>query len=59
MATHSSIPACQIPRMEEPGGCSPWDHNEFDTTDWAHTQNILSNKYHKVTKKNTVATYTC
>ena len=24
MATHSSIPAWEIPRMEEPGGYSPW-----------------------------------
>ena len=24
MATHSSIPAWEIPRTEEPGGLSPW-----------------------------------
>ena len=24
MATHSSIPAWEIPWTEEPGGCSPW-----------------------------------
>ena len=26
MATHSSVLAWRIPRTEEPGGCSTWDH---------------------------------
>ena len=26
MSTHSSIPAWEIPWMEEPGGYSPWSH---------------------------------
>ena len=32
MATHSSILACRIPWTEEPGGFSPWGHEESDTT---------------------------
>ena len=32
MATHSSILACKIPWIEEPGGLySPWGHRESDT----------------------------
>ena len=33
MATHSSILAWEIPRKEEPGGCSPWGHKEMDITE--------------------------
>ena len=33
MATHSSILAWRIPWTGEPGGYSPWDHNESDTTE--------------------------
>ena len=33
MATHSSIPAWRIPWTEEPGGCSPWGHNESGMTE--------------------------
>ena len=32
LATLSSILAWRIPRPEEPGGYSPWDHKELDTT---------------------------
>ena len=32
MATHCSILAWRIPWMEEPGGNSPWDRTESDTT---------------------------
>ena len=33
MTTHSSILAQRIPWTEEPGGCSPWGHQEPDTTE--------------------------
>ena len=33
MATHSSIPAWEIPWTEEPGVCSTWSHKELDTTE--------------------------
>ena len=33
MATYSSILAWKIPWREEPGGYSPWDHKELDTTE--------------------------
>ena len=33
MATPSSILAWRIPWTEEPGGYSPWDHKESDTTE--------------------------
>ena len=36
MATHSSILAWRIPQSEEPGGYSPWNHRESDTTEHAH-----------------------
>ena len=32
-ATHSSILAWIIPWTEEPGGLSPWDCKELDTTE--------------------------
>ena len=32
MATHSSVLAWRIPWTEEPGGYSPWGHEESDTT---------------------------
>ena len=35
VATHSSILAWRIPWTEEPGGLSPWDHKELDTTEAA------------------------
>ena len=40
MTTHSGILAWRIPWTEEPGGlCSPWGHNELDTTErLTHTQ---------------------
>ena len=38
MATHSSLLAWRIPWTEEPGGCSPWDHKESDTTEWLTIQ---------------------
>ena len=33
MATHSSILAWKIPRIEEPGGHSPWGREELDMTE--------------------------
>ena len=34
MATHSSVLAWEIPRMEESGvGYSPWGHKESDMTE--------------------------
>ena len=33
MATHSSVLAWEMPRTEEPGGCSPQGHTESDTTE--------------------------
>ena len=45
MATHSSILAWEIPWTEEPGGYSPWDGQELDTTQQlsthTHTQDYL------------------
>ena len=38
MATHSSILAWRIPWTEEPGGYSPCDRKELDTTDQLSTQ---------------------
>ena len=35
-ATHSSIPAWEIPWTEEPVGYSPWGHKESDTTERLH-----------------------
>ena len=37
MATHSSIPACRIPRTEEPGGpqCMGWQRMRHDGSDLA------------------------
>ena len=37
MATHSSILAWKIPWTEEPGGYSPWDLKELDTTERLNT----------------------
>ena len=34
MATHSDILAWRIPWTQEPGGYSPWGHEESDTTEW-------------------------
>ena len=40
MATHSSILACKIPWIEEPGGLySPWGHRELDT--WKMMSQVL------------------
>ena len=33
MAPHSSTLASKILWMEEPAGCSPWGHEELDTTE--------------------------
>ena len=33
MATHSSVLACRIPGMEEPGGLPSMGHTESDTTE--------------------------
>ena len=33
MITHSSFLAGRTPWAEEPGGYSPWDHKELDTTE--------------------------
>ena len=32
MATHSRIPAWEMPWIEEPGRLQPWAHEESDTT---------------------------
>ena len=37
MTTHSSILDQRIPRTGMPGGLSPWCHQEWDTTEHAHT----------------------
>ena len=39
MATHSSIPAWEIPWIEEPGGLHSMGLQESDTTERARTQN--------------------
>ena len=36
MATHSSILAWRIPRMEELGGLESTGRKESDTTEWLH-----------------------
>ena len=33
MATYSSVLACRIPGMVEPGGCHLWSCTELDTTE--------------------------
>ena len=33
MATHSGVPAWRTPWTGEPGGLSPWDRKESDTTE--------------------------
>ena len=38
MAAHSSALAWEIPRTEEPGGCSPWGGKELDTTERLSTE---------------------
>ena len=42
MATHSSTLAWKIPRMEEPGSCSPWGREELDMTERPHFHFTLS-----------------
>ena len=42
MATHSSIPVCRIPRMEEPGGLQSMGHTESAVT--AHTQVLMQGR---------------
>ena len=42
MAPHSSTLAWKIPWMEEPGGCSPWGHEESHTTEQLHFHFSLS-----------------
>ena len=43
MATHSITLAWQIPWVEESlVGCSPWGHEESDTTEWLHFHFSLS-----------------
>ena len=42
MAPHSSTLARKIPWTEEPGGCSPWGHEESDTTERPHFDFSLS-----------------
>ena len=36
MATHSNTFVWKIPRMEDPGGYSPWGRKELDTTERLH-----------------------
>ena len=42
MATHSSIPAWRILRIEEPGGLQSTGSQESDMTELTHTHNYLS-----------------
>ena len=42
MAPHSSTLAWKIPWTEEPVGCSPWSHEELDTTELLHFHFSLS-----------------
>ena len=42
MAPHSSPLAWKIPWTEEPGGCSPWGHEESDRTERLHFHFSLS-----------------
>ena len=43
LAPHSSTLAWKIPWTEEPGGgCSPWGHSEWDTTERLHFHFSLS-----------------
>ena len=42
MAPHSSTPAWKIPWMEALVGCSPWGHEESDTTERLHFHFSLS-----------------
>ena len=37
MATHSAVPAWEIPGTEELVGYNPWGHKESDTTEHTHT----------------------
>ena len=37
MATDSNILAWKIPWRKEPGGSSPWSHQDQDTTEHPHT----------------------
>ena len=42
MATHSSIPAWEIPRTEEPGGSQSVELHESDTTEREHEERQAS-----------------
>ena len=42
MAPHSSTLPWKIPWMEEKVGCSPWDCEESDMTEWLHFHFLLS-----------------
>ena len=42
MATHSSIPAWEIPRTEEPGGSQSMELHESDTTEHEHEERQAS-----------------
>ena len=42
MATHSSIPAWEIPRTEEPGGSQSVELHESDTTEHEHEERQAS-----------------
>ena len=44
MVTHSSSPAWQIPRMEEPGGLQPRGSNKVNTTEHTHTHSNCPTK---------------
>ena len=41
MANHSNILAWEIPWSEELEGCSPWGHEESDTTEHTYPQRRL------------------
>ena len=42
VAPYSSTLAWEIPWMERLVGCSPWGHEELDTTEWFHFSFSLS-----------------
>ena len=46
IANHSSSLAWRIPRTEEPGGDSQWDHNRLDMNE--QLNNSSSNIFHAI-----------
>ena len=48
MATHSSISAWETPWTEQPGGYSPWERKESDTTEQLSTNTLLTLKFNMI-----------